>query len=682
MVRLIHRTAFQTVFFLVLLTVVFAIYRYGIFDLPRIDHLFFLKEQEFEKSNLDFFLRIISYNRSAHIAHGDYFLYRPGFFGYLAFVTIFFRENLLIAGVLSLIWHAITSFVLFLLIKRISGTRLALFLSLVFCVQYAGMEMLIWRHISPYMIGLIFFSIGLMMIMKEQENNHRAQGWNSLLFLFLATLFHESFPSTMMVLGLISFLVRKRDLAIRFLIPGAVWLLLNWLDFLHYHPESILGTDAASPFLTLQNSAFNIIFLSGLFIAVFLCPFLVRIEYENFFTERGSWDPTSIPPVWVFGIGMLVLGGIILFLIKKIRFQKSRAVKRFDLETLFAIYFLVLIVGFGVGRLTARTTEYLRISTYYYYLSNFCLILLMSAIVKHTYEKRGFLKKSILVLMAIFGTFWMVTNYYKIQKTLSERYPSDKLVAKSVVRFKQVFKSAPEYCYGGSFDMSFNGAFLNQILFSQNCTQKPKTPLYLMPNQNNNYNYPMVLAELRMPESENVKPVLLDISSMENDSRIISLIDFGVERSGFEQSVLSRQSYNPIEFSVDIKKLTAGGIVLAYQNPQNFVALYSYRGQILIVMNRFGIGWSRWYRNKLVSSNDYVRVSVRRIKGGKIAFFCDNKIIELFQQGDSLTGNIGFFTSEDISLNELFKNVSLKERSNSDSALFSFEPVMQVSLSE
>src|SRR3989338_10203151 len=88
----------------------FFVYRYGVVSVSRVDHLYFMKERIFLASDWDYFWQSLSHPRTNILRPGDFFLFRPGFFGTLALFDIWFRHNLYAIGFFSIFLHGLAVF--------------------------------------------------------------------------------------------------------------------------------------------------------------------------------------------------------------------------------------------------------------------------------------------------------------------------------------------------------------------------------------------------------------------------------------------------------------------------------------------------------------------------------------------------------------------------------------------
>lgn len=291
---------------LVLLSFLFLslwVYRGGIVALPRGDHLAFIRERVLRASDSIFFWDSLSYNRARFLYVGDYYLFHPGTHVLLAVIDIFLRHHLYVIGILSILWHSLTSFSLYLVLSKWLGRFAALIVTSLFLIQYSGMEMILWRHISPYMFSLFFFGLGLFGI-SLSERFRRAKTLFVLIgfFFFLSSLFHATIAFMLIPCSLLFMLSKsprpplsKPVLVSLCLIPAFLYLAIDLADLLFYQPPGFWGpADVKPTLLTLPEIFRYSAFFAGLLFTAFALPQLVAIT-PIYVWERYQWDFTSIP---------------------------------------------------------------------------------------------------------------------------------------------------------------------------------------------------------------------------------------------------------------------------------------------------------------------------------------------------------------------------------------------------
>jgi hypothetical protein len=168
--------------FLIILATGLTVYFPSFDNIQRRDHYDFVVERKSFNNDFKWFLFAMSHSRSRHTGRGDYFLFRPGTHSFLALEEITLGKHLIAYNVLSVILAVILSFLLFQIFSLAVPQIFALLLSLLILTNPAGCEMIIWRHISPYLLAMIFSLFAILNIQTF---------WKSFRYFLAASFFHE-----------------------------------------------------------------------------------------------------------------------------------------------------------------------------------------------------------------------------------------------------------------------------------------------------------------------------------------------------------------------------------------------------------------------------------------------------------------------------------------------------------
>jgi hypothetical protein len=138
--------------------VILCIFKPGLLMFPKKDHFFFMLGRQLFDNDITWFLQTLSYNRTRLLYPGDYFAFRPVLMAILGLEDIFLRHNLLALGIIGCGLFSFTTTVLFTIIRRLAGLFPALALAIIWCANLAGSELLLWQHITPYVLapGFLF----------------------------------------------------------------------------------------------------------------------------------------------------------------------------------------------------------------------------------------------------------------------------------------------------------------------------------------------------------------------------------------------------------------------------------------------------------------------------------------------------------------------------------------------
>lgn len=478
------------------LLVTFGLYREGIIAVPRGDHVLFMAERSFAQSEWDYFWNSLSYNRTRKQLAGDFYLFRPGTTGLLALLDIAFRSHFYILGIFSLFFHSNLCFLLFRLLSKFISWKFALLFSGFFLVQYTGIEMIMWRHISPYILGIFFFLLAIMKMMDSQNPSRKNSVLFAGVFFFFATLFHEASILAAPVCGILYVLLftrnrhgeKGRRLSGIYILtctglPTLVYGLLSLASFIYYNPSvKFMGSEIFRfDFQTIVLSCLTVL---GYFGFGFFLPEVVRFVPGSLM-GRANWHLTKIPltAFLVIGAVLFLLWGIALLVAKK---KKSRDAIQGDglfwILGSLSIYLFAVLTGVAVLRIGPRHATYLSYSTYYLYFGNFLLSALIPLFTQCLWNsplKFRKVVKTCCVLLLI-NICYSAIN---IQKVLREIHPELRAMARVTESITTFFKSHSDFCFGG---LILPVPLVPDIITVQryNCELRVGTPLYATLNPN------------------------------------------------------------------------------------------------------------------------------------------------------------------------------------------------------
>ena len=122
---------------------------------------------------------------------------------------------------------------LFRLCRTVATPAIALASALAFATQYAGMEMVVWRHIVPYTVSVGLFGLGLLALVEPQRSRWARN--KAIVWFTLGILTHETIAGAV-ALAAIAAVVGKLESRRRVVtvagVSVGISLLLNALDFL------------------------------------------------------------------------------------------------------------------------------------------------------------------------------------------------------------------------------------------------------------------------------------------------------------------------------------------------------------------------------------------------------------------------------------------------------------------
>ena len=483
----------STLIFILLFSLSYFLYHQGLVALPRADHTFILSERVFYSSDWEFFKSMVSFSRTRHVSPGDAFLFRPGTHALLAITDIFLRPNLIAIGLLSVFWHSIVAWTIFLISYVLGYFRIGLLFSILFLIQYSGMDMIMWRHISPYMFSLIFLGLGLAVL----NNSNASPTWKLFLicsgFSLASMLFHEflavALPLTGAILYSLKFVQPRKFLEAdlnKYLmlcfLPAIIFFGLDLIDF-YVNKVSFLGTADARDNLS-HGILYNCIYLLGLFFVAYFFPFV--IQFENL-RDKVSWDFVALFPKQIYLIlGIILLLSLSYVLLSAIR---KRSFNSSNFTVLLIINYLVVLIGsLVILRMNLRGIGYMKFASYYFYITNYLFFLFLIFnyhSLRDYFTKLSLIKykKVILIFSSLGLIFFILPQIYLIKNTLDKSVlPEDWKMSRLVYFISSSTDSSTGFCYGGTTE-NINNLFDERLLYRQRCkVRKSGIPLYLVTN--------------------------------------------------------------------------------------------------------------------------------------------------------------------------------------------------------
>ena len=643
-----------------------------------------MESRNYAASAWDFFWRSIAYSRTRLIYQWDYLLLRPGTHGVLALIDVFFRENLYAIGVLSIFWHALTVFSLYLVLARWISRVNACLLSLLLLVQGPGLEMVFWRHISPYLLGLFFFNLGLYFLVQPKAKEQRNEWVVSVLF-FLSSLFHELMLIVLAVCAIVFALAGRSDRAqtgrlLRMcLIPIGLTLICSAVEI--YYKFQFFFAYRTNP---LDRSLFqtsipsvlsNLTYLGGLVLAVFVNPAAVRITFREL-TQRGYWNFTLVPAHFYQAAGIVLFAALILLFIYWLRQLRDQDERRPAAAALITIVYLgVILVGLTLARVIPRSLSYLYTSTYYYYMTSLAIIILCAVSAKVVCKMFPALtrwRKVATACVFAFCIIEVILSYRVIQATLQVRAQSDRAVADAALSLTRAMRQHPGYCYAGTT----SGAILKQVpllLFfraacSDRADQDPRKPLYLIEHPD---------GTLWFSEIEKNSGVAVTTRHARWVSDQIMVFSETPESRPLvvTKHLLSDKTFNPVSFSAKILKSVLGGLIVKYQDVDNFVMLIANERYFYTHVMREGVRSAPLFAATQVFNKDEFRLTIQKVGDQYHVFYNDRKLLSTFSGIGSLEGGVGLHAfRQPGEPARLYDDVMLQETTPNADPLYRFEP--------
>jgi|GEM_PF-1273777 len=615
----------------------FATYHYAMADLPRRDQFMYMIERAYMQNDWQWLWHSLSWSRTRFLFAGDNYLFRPIHMAVLALKDILFRQDLFYSGVVNICIMAVASFSLYNLTRRLVAPALALALALLFMVQHAGVEIVAWGHINPYLLSLAFFGFALAEMLKGTEQSLTRAG----VLLFAGALVHEMVIVAMVFTGVAALYVwlRTRGRAMvgdvpisryilkAMLLPGLAYAVLDLLDYLYRGGQSLIGpSDKVA-----EHGARALIDALTMFpgaagIALML-PFKVVLR-ENKALLAWKFDDSMALAIGV-GIAFYIVVGIaIFFCVRALRKGRGSSL---TLVTLMALLMtLGLMLGVGIGRVYLRSDLYIFNATYYYSLAAYFYCMLAAFALRYLFKKlEGRPKARTISGAAAFAVMAVLiaVNFTMVQKTLAQVRPDREGPINMELRIDDALNAVEgEYCFAGFGSMKGDidpWAMQSLLLRERFCLDGDKrTPVYLTMGPGG----ALWLTEIRRPAmlGPSVEPVEMETKGPR--FKLSGGAFISGEKLEDAWLLVSRKTYVRPDLAVNVRTDSIEGIVLGYKDP----------GDFLVFMIEWPIVYGRVMeggkfspsilKNVLPSYKPEYRIEVRHV-GPNAYLFVDNFLL-------------------------------------------------------
>jgi hypothetical protein len=350
-------------------------------DTPRRDQVNFLSHIALFGGDFDFLIKSLSFNRTRITGQGDFYLFRPFHMFALSLQALYLEQMPLLRGVIGNLMVASSGAALYMLSRKFLVRIYSFLLLAMFFTQVPSVEMIIWRHITPYILALTFTFVALTITLRANQNNDKY----AIACFFVAMGFHDVFSYIAIVFAAscaVMFYVYKELYYKRVFravsIASAAFILINIFNYLYYRPRGgILGPGDILP-------SFNDIDILKIFgeIAQVVSASL-RASFWGF-NENFSLGATGILR-WDFSgsLFLAVFFSFIGFVLVGWAFyvNAQNNPKRLVLVAYSACAIAVIISTLYLGRGMLRGMGYVHEASYYFYLTTpFWLLLVVLVI--------------------------------------------------------------------------------------------------------------------------------------------------------------------------------------------------------------------------------------------------------------------------------------------------------------
>ncbi len=349
---------------------------------------------------------------------GDTIFFRPLTSLTLGLEKAFFGSDFIAWHILGFIGHLLVIWILLNLLYRVNANPLAFGFALLFSSLYAGVDAVIWEHISSYLIfsALILGSIYFLKEACLRPEKGRPLFFMAYVLLLFACFFHEL--AVLFTWPLLNYYIREntknsgripREGFLLLLIPGlyvSAYILVNF----SYQNASlnILARDQIHAIFNFEN-AFNAIRIIPRFFMqnVIAGFFPTALKGQLGLSERLAMTYKPFPELLVplFFINCFTASVFLMALIKGISIQRIKENKNFIILMAHLIGIVIIIIP--LARITTHGAQYvLNYSSYYSYMFWVYFLLLLHAItdwscLKNIWKTKGALA-SLIALVIIF----------------------------------------------------------------------------------------------------------------------------------------------------------------------------------------------------------------------------------------------------------------------------------------
>lgn len=655
--------------FLFFYAAVLVTYRYGLYDIPRRDHLAYLGERAPLDSSWDWFWHSVSYNRTRFTYPGDYFLFRPFHMAMLAVKDIFFRDQLFILGAINAIGLAFACTGLFIFARGLVGFSLAIVFTFPFLMQYAGVEAVIWGHINPYLYSFGFFAIAAALFNDSHVLSDKRVITLFIVLMVVGSYFHEIIllvlALTVAELFIFTYADRSSALAHPKAKKALLWIIaapllislaINYIDFLFYHTPSVLGPADSAKLPTFDHLLIPFKMFAAASI-VFLAPWHVSMIPKNELIYTLKWNFMAIPMYSAVLVSVVTASVCIYLLVDSIK--QIRAGKRLGYNLtviLFLNMLAALIIGVGVGRGYLRGANYINSATWYWAFSDFIFSALL---VLFIHRLSGFWKKkwhSTCLNLSVVGfmIFPVVTDYKQIQIILLHSYNERKNVAQKLEALANQLSESDGYCFAGALPDS-QPYFANSLILNKGqlrdhyCgigkSSKGKVPVYLFYDTDSKEEW-FVTMKRRPIDIGNASSVVFQFGNKKMFQKNVSGFTSVHQRDTHfeERLLLTGKEYGLCDFGVTVEEPFSSGVVFGHDGDESFMLFSVGPTRAFGRIYHDGRISSETTQNTLPLLPNPYRLEVRYVKDSAWLFI-DDYLLTAIPGVSSTSGRMGLYAA-------------------------------------
>lgn len=428
--------------------------------LPTEDQTAVMWERVFSTSDWSFFGKLLSFNRTRVVNAGDMYLFRPATHALIAAGDIFFREKLIWGGYFSILFLSLMACVSFYWLSALTERLWGFLLSLVLVTPFAASKIVLWRHISGYILCPLVLTLALIAM---QRKSFRIAGG----LFFLSALFHEAAPLALLLSALVIAFIpnveNRKAYVMTLLIPTLLFVGWSIADFL-YHQGTISPFGAGPSAATanaLGNPMINVVYFTGIAAVAHLVPSWVHFQKSADETVYWNFSDISYPTGIAFGLALIFL---IVFVIRK---RRELPIAPWVIPTSFLV---VVVLSLVIGRAVPRGWDYLYRSPYYFFFTSWSTTALLALALRFCKPKAPRVVAALLLTLVAGLSAFHLTSY------LSTKHGNELEVARLIEGTSALLEAHPEWCYSGSTD-TYLHTFDPLIFYRRSCGAHAGQPM-------------------------------------------------------------------------------------------------------------------------------------------------------------------------------------------------------------
>lgn len=395
-------------------------------------------------SDLEWFLKTLDYNRTRILQPGDYFAFRPLHMFILSLNDILFRYDLIAQGIANCALFSATATALFCLAQRISGSIfLAFSVTALWAFQLAGSEILLWQHISPYILLPGFFCAALLLLSAHEAG--KTKFIIAGICVFLASLTHETGGLAAVCIAVFSYsygVGNRKKYAWPFALGGITALSINILDyFFIHHVKSFTGPGDTVGSISYAAVYESFLPFTGAIGIASLLPSSVEVFYmDNWYM---IWNFLAVHHSTILIGAVFIISIIAVTATQTFISLRKYGTSPLNLAAIFALTLFGMLFVISEFRIFTRGPSYMAGASYYFSLFSLSIsIMVLVIIVRLNSKHLTIILSSALCLLSA----WHIhVLYSELSSSRPEKNTDYNVIKQS--REKLLHNNA--FCFGG-----------------------------------------------------------------------------------------------------------------------------------------------------------------------------------------------------------------------------------------